>query len=172
MRIERVTFFFLIALLICCRSNSSTEVRVLKQFPLDTLENTITKSGVQFDEKVSSDGKGSLRINATKPSVVRLFEVDDIDVENATLIYRAKVKTENLDGRAYLEMWCHFPGRGEFFSRGLDTPLSGTTEWTTEQTPFFLKKREKPDYLKLNIVIDGTGTVWIDDISVLVAPGG
>ena len=104
--------------------------------------------------------------------MVRLFEVDDIDVENATLIYRAKVKTENLDGRAYLEMWCHFPGRGEFFSRGLDTPLSGTTEWTTEQTPFFLKKREKPDYLKLNIVIDGTGTVWIDDISVLVAPGG
>lgn len=170
MRITYNMFFLSIALFISCHSESSHDIKVIKQFPVDTLDNVITKSGVQIDSKVSSDGKGSLLITATKPTVVRLFEIRDIDVENATLIYRAKIKTENVVGKAYLEMWCHFPGKGEFFSRGLTTPLTGTTDWTTEETPFFLKKGEKPDYVKLNLVIDGTGMAWIDDISLLRAP--
>jgi hypothetical protein len=107
---------------------------------------------------------------ATEPTAVRLFELGDIDVENARLIYQAKVRTEGVEGQVYLEMWCHFPGKGEFFSRGLQTPLTGTTNWTTEETPFFLKKGENPDNVKLNLVINGKGTAWIDDIRVLEAP--
>jgi hypothetical protein len=159
MRIERVMFYLLVVLLISCHSNSS-----------NTLDNVMTKSGVQIDNRVSNDGNGSLKITATKPTVLRLFEIDDIDVHNATLIYRANLKTENVDGKVYLEMWCHFPGKGEFFSRGLATPLTGTTDWTTEETPFFLKKGERPDYVKLNLVIEGTGTVWIDAISLQRVP--
>jgi hypothetical protein len=64
-------------------------------------------------------------------------------------------------------MLCHFPGKGDFFSRGLMTPLSGSTDWTTQETPFFLKGGENPDNIKLNVVIDGKGTVWIDDIQLL-----
>ncbi|MCZ6549959.1 MAG: hypothetical protein V3R69_01565 [candidate division NC10 bacterium] len=101
---------------------------------------------------------------------MRLFEVGDLTVENARLIYQAKVRTAGVDGQVYLEMWCHFPGKGEFFSRGLETPLTGTTEWTTEETSFFLKKGQKPDYIKLNLVINGTGTAWIDDIRLLKGP--
>jgi hypothetical protein len=36
---------------------------------------------VEIDKGVSSDGNGSLRITATGPTVVRLFETGDIDVE-------------------------------------------------------------------------------------------
>jgi hypothetical protein len=64
-------------------------------------------------------------------------------------------------------MWCHFPGKGDFFSRGLQTPLTGTTNWTTEETPFFLQKEENPDNVKLNLVINSKGTAWIDDIRIL-----
>ncbi|MGZ3536392.1 MAG: hypothetical protein ACXU9K_14330, partial [Thermodesulfobacteriota bacterium] len=128
------------------------------------------QSGVQFDKEVSSDGNGSLKITATEPTVVRLFELGDIDVENARLIYQAKVRTEGVEGQVYLEMWCHFAGKGEYFSRGLQTPLTGTTNWTTEETPFFLKKGENPDNVKLNLVINGKGTAWIDDIRVLKGP--
>ncbi len=64
----------------------------------------------------------------------------------------------------------HFPGKGEFFSRGLQNPISGTTGWVTEETPFFLKKGENPDNVKLNLVINGTGTVWIQDIKLIKAP--
>jgi hypothetical protein len=61
-------------------------------------------------------------------------------------------------------MWCRFPGRGEFFSRALHAPISGTVEWTTQETPFLLEPGQNPDNIKLNIVLDGTGTVWIDDV--------
>jgi len=151
-------------------SKPSKEVVELKRFPVDTMEGIITQSGVEIDKTVSSDGKGSLRIIATEPTVVRLFEVGDIDVENARLIYQAKVRTEGVEGQVYLEMWCHFPGKGEFFSRGLQTPLTGTTGWTTEETPFFLKKGENPDNVKLNLVISSKGTAWIDNIRLIKAP--
>ena len=151
-------------------SKPSQEVVELKKFPIDSLEGIITQSGVQFDKELSSDGNGSLKITATEPTAVRLFELGDIDVENARLIYQAKVRTEGVEGQVYLEMWCHFPGKGEFFSRGLQTPLTGTTNWTTEETPFFLKKGENPDNVKLNLVINGKGTAWIDDIRVLKGP--
>jgi len=45
--------------------------------------------------------------------------------------------------------------------------VSGTTDWTTEETPFFLQKGENPDNIKLNLVMNGTGTAWIDDIRLL-----
>ncbi len=159
---------FMVGLAAC--SKPSQEVVELKKFPIDSLEGIITQSGVQFDKEVSSDGNGSLKITATEPTVVRLFELGNVDVENARLTYQAKVRTEGVEGQVYLEMWCHFPGKGEYFSRGLQTPLTGTTNWTTEETPFFLKKGEKPDNVKLNLVINGKGTAWIDDIRVLKGP--
>ena len=162
-------YAMMIFVLVGC-SKPAQQVVELKRFPLDSLEGVITQSGVQIDKEVSSDGNGSLRITATEPTVVRLFELGDINVENARLIYQAKLRTQGAEGQVYLEMWCRFPGKGEFFSRGLQTPLTGTTNWTTEETPFFLKKGENPDNVKLNLVIDGKGTAWIDDIRLLKAP--
>ena len=154
-------------LMVGCGQKASKEITELKHFPVDNTEGIITQSGVEIDKQISSDGSGSLRITATEPTVVRLFETGDIDVENARLIYQAKVRTEGVEGQVFLEMWCHFPGKGEFFSRSLQTPLTGTTDWTTEETPFFLKKGENPDNVKLNLVVDGKGTAWIDDIRLL-----
>lgn len=158
-----------IALIIGC-SKPSKEVTELKHFPVDNLEGIITRSGVQIDKEISSDSNGSLRITTTERTVVRLFEVRDIEIENARLIYQARVRTENMDGPVYLKMWCHFTGKGEFFSKGLQSPVTGTTEWTTLETPFFLKKGEKPDAVKLNLVVDGSGTAWIDDIRLIKGP--
>ena len=93
--------------LVSC-SNPSKQVVELKRFPIDNMEGIITRSGVRIDKDISSDGNGSLRITSTKPTVVRLFEVGDIDIENARLIYQARVRTENVEGQVYLEMWFIF----------------------------------------------------------------
>ena len=153
-------------------SKPAQQVSELKRVPIDSMDGIITQSGVQIDKEVSSDGNGSLKITATAPTVIRLFETGDIDIENARLVYQARLRTEGVEGKVYLEMWCNFSGKGEFFSRGLQTPLTGTINWTTEETPFFLKKGENPDNVKLNLVIDGKGTVWIDDIRLLKGPLG
>lgn len=151
-------------------SKPSEEVTVLKHFPLDTMEGLITRSDVDIDKEISFDGNGSLRISTVQRTVVRLFEVRDIDIEDARLFYEAKVRTEDVDGLVYLKMWCHFTGKGEFFSQGLQSPLSGTNEWTTAQTAFSFRQGENPDIVNLQLVIDGGGTVWIDDIRLIKGP--
>ena len=145
------------------------EIKELKSYPLNSSDNIITKTGVEFDNAVSSDGEGSLKIDAEKPTVIHLFETGDIDIENAKLIYKADLKTKNVIGNVYLEMWCQFNDKGEYFSRALNDPFTGTEGWKSQETPFFLKEGQNPDNIKLNLVINGKGTVWIDNIKLLKA---
>ncbi len=152
----------------CQKSQPSAEV--VKAFPINSLDGVLTRTDVTLDTVVSSDSNGAVKIFATQPTTVRLFEVRDVTLENARLLYRARVKTENVTGQAYLEMWCVFPGLGEYSSRSLQSPLSGTVDWTTQETPFFLLKGQKPEVIKLNVVINGQGTVWVDEIALLKGP--
>jgi hypothetical protein len=105
-----------------------------------------------------------------KAQTIRLFEVENPGVEQCMVIYRAKLKTENLTDQAYLEMWCRFSGKGEYFSRGLDHAVTGSNDWASYETPFFLKKGEKPDLIKLNVVVKGAGKVWVKDVELLKGP--
>jgi hypothetical protein len=142
----------------------------LKQYPVNSLEGVPDQDGVRLNRRVSSDGEGSIELTARRSTTFRLYETGDVDVENATLLYHARVKTKDVKGSAYLEMWCSFPGQGEFFSRGLQYSLTGTHGWRTIEIPFFLRKGENPDNVKLNVVIDGSGKFWIDEIRLLAGP--
>jgi len=143
-----------------------------QSYPLDSMERVLTQDGVEFDREISSDGGGSLKIvsDSTDKAVVRLFETGPIGIEYCMLIYSAKLRSEGLLGDAYLEMLCGFEGKGEFFSRDLERSITGTTEWTTVQTPFRLEAGQMPGHVTLNLVIEGTGTVWIDDIKLSSSP--
>lgn len=149
-----------------CSSGTFRDPTV-RHFPMDDLTGIIAQSGVAFDAGTSSDGKGSVKIVAGEPVTVRLYDVDSIAIDKARLVYRARVRTENVAGRVFLEMWCRFPGKGEYFSRALDQALSGTVGWTTLEAPFILQAGQTPDLVQLNIVIDGSGTVWVDDIELV-----
>jgi hypothetical protein len=109
-------------------------------------------------------------VDASEATTVRLFEVVDPGVDQCLLAYRARLKTEGLAGRAYLEMWCRLPGRGEFFSKGIAQAVRGTTDWCSCETPFHLKKDQRPDLIKLNLVVEGAGKVRIKDVGLLAAP--
>ena len=159
-------FPLLILIIISC-SKKSDDGTELIHFPLDNLNGVITQSGVEFDSVISSDGNGSLKITTEAPTLIQLYETGNLDVEDATITYSAKVKTENVQGQVYLEMWCVFGESGEYFSRGLDRSIAGSNDWTSLETDFFLKAGENPDNIRLNIVIAGTGTVWIDDVRLV-----
>ena len=79
------------------------------------------------------------------------------------------VKSEKLEGTAYLEMWCHVGG-GQYFSRGMNSVVTGTMDWTTLHTPFFLQPGQRAQKATLNIVINGKGTVWVDEVALSKAP--
>ena len=52
----------------------------------------------------------------------------------------------------------------------LQNPVTGSNNWASYETPFFLKKGEKPDLIKLNLVVKGPGKIWIKDVELLRAP--
>lgn len=143
---------------------------VLFRSALDSVEAVLTKSGVTADAGTYVEGSASLRIDATGPTTIRLAEVAPEETEGAILLYRAQLRAQDLSGRAFLEMWCRIAGRGEFFSRALDAPVTGTTDWVSQQTPFLLEVGQRADLVKLNLVVDGVGTVWIDDLELAMAP--
>ena len=112
----------------------------------------------------------SLVVEVAEESSVRLFEVHEPEVDNCILTYRAELKTEDASGRVFLAMWCRFPGRGEFFSKGLDNAVKGTNDWASYETPFFLKSGQTPDLIKLNLTSEGQSKVWLRNIELLYTP--
>jgi hypothetical protein len=44
------------------------------------------------------------------------------------------------------------------------------SDWKTVQTPFIFQKGQKPDKATLNVVINGIGTVWVDDVVLSKEP--
>jgi hypothetical protein len=125
---------------------------------------TLTQSGLRVEN-------GAWQIDArAEEQTIRLFEVENPAVEQCLLTYRAEIKAEGLQGRAFLEMWCRLPGRGEFFSKGYKQAVSGTVEWARYEIPFYLKEGQKPDLIKLNVVVEGRGTVWLRNVELLKTP--
>ena len=149
---------------------TSEKSEELKRFPLNDTKGILTKNGVSFDKTTSKDGKGSLKLVATKETVFKLFKLTGFSLDNAKLLYKAQLKCKDVKGKAYLEMWVVTPDNKRFFSKGLNAPLEGTIDWTTKEIPFFLKKGEKINKIEINLVIKGTGTVWIDDIIITKNP--
>ena len=100
------------------------------------------------------------------PETLHLFEVADPGAEKCKVFYRAKLRTQDFKGQVYLEMWCRLPGKGEFFSRGLDNTVTGTSGWVSCETPFILEAGQQPDLIRLNVVAKGEGVVMVKDVEL------
>lgn len=146
--------------------HASTQAQELKKLALDDAASIGLT--IQTDAGTKTEGKASIKITTAWPTTICLGEVTGLDIENAKLVFQAKVKTE-LEGDAFLEMWVQVGG-GQYFSKGMNDPARGKSDWKTIQTPFMFQKGQKPDKATLNIVINGKGTVWVDDIILSKEP--
>lgn len=136
---------------------------------LDLDDASLLGTTVSTDSTVKQEGSGSIRISTAWPTTICLGEVLELNVEDAQIIYQAKVKSEKLEGTAFLEMWCHVGG-GQYFSRGMNSTVTGTMSWKTLQTPFILQAGQRAKKVTLNVVINGKGTIWIDDVQLIKEP--
>jgi len=137
----------------------------LKKFPMD---DPTTGFGAVNDPSVKAEGKGSLRISTPGPSTVCLGQMDGLNVENATLVYRARLKSD-MQGSAYLELWVTVGGKA-YFSKGLPTAVTGKSDWAEARAPFYLQKGQRAESVVFNLVINGKGTVWVDDAALSKEP--
>ena len=156
--IQLVSTIFALLLLL---SPTAVEAAEIKRLPLENADSIGTKISTDNDAKV--EGTGAIKISTLWPTTICLGEVPGLSVDNVKLNFLAKVKSEKFEGKAYLEMWCFVNGKN-YFSRGLNSFVTGTSNWQTLQTPFFLKKNQMAEKVVLNIVLNGSGTIWVDDV--------
>ncbi len=118
-----------------------------------------------------TESAGAWIVEPSTASMPVLFEIPSPEVDDVRLVYRAELRAVRVVGPAYLEMWVRLPGRGTFFSKGLQLLLTGTTDWTTHEIPFFLKKGEIPDLVTLGIRFEAPGgRVEVRSVQLLRAP--
>ncbi|MGC8722647.1 MAG: hypothetical protein ACP5VF_02065 [Acidobacteriota bacterium] len=158
----------MVAVLAC--SKGPQPPKDIQYFPCDNMDGVQTPGLVTFDPSVSADGKGSLKITADQPTTVALFDVPFPGAEGSSLIYKAKVKTKDFGGDAYLQMVVHFANGGSLSTMDYQKAIGGTTGWVDMETSTVIQAGQKPDVVKLNLVANGQGTVWIDDVHLVRAP--
>ncbi len=156
------TFFALLSF-----SSASAQATELIGLSLDDI--TSLGTTLNQDAVVKVEGSGSIRISTLWPTTICLGEVSGLDIGNIKLVYRAKLRCDKLEGTAFLEMWCHVGG-GQYFSRGMNSAVTGTMSWKTLQTPFILQAGQAANKVTLNVVINGKGTIWIDDVQLIKEP--
>ncbi len=137
--------------------------------PSTELASFSTSDPTIAQDVIKPQSDGSWKIYCPAEQTVRLFDIPDPGVNNCMLTYRADLKTENVKKRCYLEMWCRFQGN-EYFSKGVQDAIKGTNDWSSYEIPFYLKRGQTPDLLKLNLVLEGSGTVWIRNIQIVQTP--
>ena len=145
-------------------------------YPLDSLNEIITQSGVQIDRKMSSDNQGSIYINASEPRTIELIELNNENLKNKRLTFKAQMRSEDLKasgdvrGISYIELAAKFPDGEELVSRGPRIPIKGTTDWRVVDTVLYIDNNDSPESLKLNLVVEGVGSVWIDSVELEAIP--
>jgi hypothetical protein len=137
--------------------------------PPQTLRRFGSSDRTVAEDGVSAEHDG-WRVDASEAGSVELFNIPEPSVEDCLLTYRAELRSEDVEGGAYLEMWCRLPGQGEFFSKGLHHKAKGTTGWASHEVPFHLRAGQRPDLIRLNVAFDGPGSVWIRNVELQQTP--
>lgn len=174
---NKLNLILLLLLVVAISSlNSLAQEEKEIDFPISDVTEIITQTGVEIDPETSVDGTGSLLINAGQPLTVELYKLDQEDFRNKRLTYRAQLRSENLiatedsRGITYLELLAKFPDGEELVSRGPRVPISGTTDWRPAQTVMYLDKGNSPESVKLNLIVEGQGKVWLDSVKLESIP--
>lgn len=148
------------------------EPRLVAGFPLDDID-AITPAGdpdVSFDPEISVDGKGSVHVTPKETRVVRLLDVQGLDLEGPLkLSWKAHLRSRSLFDPAMLEIWVHGDDGGEYFARDLDSDIRRSTEWTEVEVTYLVPDGIVIDRVRLNLLC-GTGHAWIDDARLYAGP--
>jgi hypothetical protein len=111
-----------------------------------------------------------LKVHSGEPDTVRLFEVPLDDEEQCALGFRFQMMSKDVAGSVYPEIWVRIPGRGEFFSKGMNQQFRGTNDWSRCELPFYLKAGQRADLLKFNLVFSCAGTAGVKSMELYSTP--
>jgi len=115
----------------------TTAVVELKPFPWIAWKGYVRQPGLASTRRSRRMERVLCESTPRNPITVPLFEITDVGVENATLIYQASLQSENLDGKAFLEMWVPPSWQGRVLLPRAGSPNHGHHELDDCRDPFF-----------------------------------
>jgi len=142
----------------------------IAHLPLDSTFSFEGEFLPEYDSTVSFDGNGSIKVDAYDSLMVNIGIVDDIDIQQGRLYYRAMLRTEDFDGEVYLEMRIDIGTGPQYYTRDQYNPLVGTKDWERHEAYMILTQPQYIYHAVLQLNICGKGTVWIDDIHLYKTP--
>lgn len=102
---------------------------------------------------------------------MRLYELPSPrGLEGRLIVLTARLKSVGMRGLAFPELWIHAAGRNEVQVRNPVAAVAKTKDWTPVRVEYRCERGERPDLLRVNLVLDGIGRAWIDDIRISSEP--
>ena len=107
-------------------------------------------------------------------SVRKSVTVATVKYEPVSAVYvvRGRVRYENVEGEAYLELWNVMPDGSRYFSRTLGDSgpmrkIRGSSDWRAFELPFnLMDARPESVTLEVNVVMPGKGVIEVSGVSV------
>ncbi len=151
-----------LALLVLCTA-ATAQTAILGTFTCDDPKQV--KTTISHDATTTQDGNGSLKVEAVQGALVTIADQQGLAVKkDHTLWCTLKVKCAGVKQKAYLEMWCEVGEGQRAFSKGLGQALQGDSDWKVIRLPMMVNGDYTVRRALVNVVIEGTGTVWVDEV--------
>ena len=173
-RFKKRIYLFSLSFLFISIVGCGKKKPLIYNFQVNSLNRVISKFNLKLDDEVSYDGLGSIRVDSKDTTTAYIFVLYDIPVKRAKLTWEAYCKSEDLKGKAFLEMGVQISKKYrkelESYLHQSKDFLRGTTNWQKIKVEFLVLENLKVDVVQLNLIIEGEGTVWIDQVRLTVLP--
>jgi len=136
----------------------------LRRFPIQNLDGLlVTNSVLSLDLANSVDGNGSLLIQGAN-SVIGLYDVGALKIQNGTLHCFAHTKTAGSVDAVRLCLYLEFAGQKDASWNFINWAPS--QQWQRIHLAVTIEKARIPKRIVVGVEILGKGKVWIDDIRI------
>ncbi|MEZ0276387.1 MAG: serine/threonine-protein kinase, partial [Roseimicrobium sp.] len=130
-----------------------------------SLAQVVTK--ISTDSGITKDGHGSLKIEAPQGATLTIAEQDGLETPpGGTIWCRAHLRCEGISGRAFLMVHLETASGALLYSKGEPQSVSGTEDWREVLIPIRLDAQSSIKKVRVNLIVQGPGTVWVDDIQI------
>lgn len=153
---------------------------VLREFSWATLHARGKLAGGELMTADRDTSFASLAVenNGQGQATIPVLTIDNPGVTEATYAVRGQVRYQDIEGKACLEMWSHFPGGERYSTRTLAAAgplrsLEGSSGWRSFSLPFFIRDEAKrPERLVINVVLPGKGKVRLSPLQLVQYAAG
>lgn len=139
--------------------------QILVEVTADDLDAFVPPEDIRV-ERTTVNGQPAIKLTHLAESALSVVVVEKPieGLDDTHVSYSADVSSEDVSGRAYLELWAAVGGNAYYFSRALNDTFRGTQAIRKSATPFYLEAGHHLESVRLGVRFEGPGTVTLSNM--------